>query len=285
MKKQLLSCILTAAMFTGGALGVYGAEFKTQGKSVTFEVGITPEKKASMIVVKKGKSIDNNDNIFAVKEGLADENGKVVFEFDMYDGAPGNLADGEYDVYVKEEGKDKVKYYFAYVSETTKTTLKTDLETSFSNTVSGSSNELALKGAGFNLEGYANLADKSKAMQFAEEYINPGDGVEEYAVAFNLAVGLEELKEDKDVGAVLSEVNLEFEGKKYNDITDVELKTWIDSCFEDVSQLSGVEDFISQYEVSNILNTVNKTRHTGMESILDKYKTELGIENSAEYNA
>ena len=175
MKKKLIVYLLTVALLACSATWVCASEFKTEGNSITFEVTITPNRKASMIVVRAGTPIDNNDNIFAVKETTADENGSAVFEFDMYDGAAGNLADGEYDVYVKEENGEKTKYYFVYASETTKSAIESDLKLSVADTVSNTANLTALKGAGFNMDGYSGLVDTSKIAQMTEEYISEED--------------------------------------------------------------------------------------------------------------
>ena len=280
MKKQLLAYLLAAACFSGS---VSAAEFKTVGNSISFETQIAPKKKASMIVVKAGQSIDSNENIFAIKEATADDSGIVVFEFDMYDGAAGNLADGEYDVFVKEEGGEKVKYYLAYASESTKTAVEAELKSSVSNAVSNPANLVALKGAGFNMDGYQALADNSKIADMTEAYVSDDADSEDYAEAFNLAVAAQELNENKSAADVLKNINLSFEETSYNNIEDASLKNWIETCFDEANGFDSVDSVISMYEKSNILNIINNTRHTGIEAALDKYKSQLGIESTPEY--
>jgi len=283
VKKKLIVYLLTVALLACSATWVCASEFKTEGNSITFEVTITPNRKASMIVVRAGTPIDNNDNIFAVKETTADENGSAVFEFDMYDGVAGNLADGEYDVYVKEENGEKTKYYFVYASETTKSAIESDLKLSVADTVSNTANLTALKGAGFNMDGYSGLVDTSKIAQMTEEYISEEAVIEDYANAFNLAVAVAQINSDKASADVLASINLRFDEKNYNDITDEALKNWINSYFDEVSEVEDIDDFISQYQIANILNIINNTRHTSVESVLNKYKSQLGITSSSEY--
>ena len=95
MKKILCAAFLVSSI----CMNTFAAtDVSVVGNKVTVETDIEAKKWGTLIVTKSGKSLDN-ENIIAMKQALADENGKAIFNFSMPATLEGGV-NGKYDLHI-----------------------------------------------------------------------------------------------------------------------------------------------------------------------------------------
>lgn len=167
--KKLTSCILAFNMILGLTAFASDLPVTITNNTVTVEYTTNSNVVGSIIVVKAGADINNNDNIYAVKQASSNENGIVEFVFNMPDDYD---AEGDYDLYIKCGDSYVDKRIMTYVTHAHKTEIFDNIkqmitEENYSSLVdvfNKSENNSALKVLGFGMSDYAKLPnDDSKA--------------------------------------------------------------------------------------------------------------------------
>ena len=268
------------------------------GSKITVTTVIEKNKTAMLAVVKDGHTLSDTDWICAIKEGTADENGEVTFEFNMPEMLNDSISDGKYLVYTRQTGKNMEEGSFWYASQTTTGLISTnfigvmsgdDLKTLLENP----DNSVALKGLGFGIDVYNSLATVTdtertdicnKTFNSIQDFTTTDiSDIKDYfnqytaVAAANSAIG-ETIIED-----ALENVNFEFEGVKFNDISDTTLKEWIKSSICKNKTYADVQGLKKQYEAANMLYIINNARFDELTGLLTGYSVPLGLSGDASY--
>jgi len=160
--KKITSCILLFNMIL--ELTVFASDLPITIINNTVKVEYTTDKNVigSIIVVKSGADLSNNDNIYAVKQASSNEEGIVEFVFNMPDSYD---AEGDYDLYIKCGDNDIEKNFMTYVTHEHKIAIFDDIKKMISEeNCSGlvdifdkSENNSVLKVLGFSMSDYSKL--------------------------------------------------------------------------------------------------------------------------------
>ncbi len=287
MKRKIVTFLLAVSLFS--AVPASAAVCEVSGNTVSVQAEAEPGERKIMLLVKSGTDISDNSNIYAVKESVADNDGCVIFTFSMAAEKNGLTTDGEYDIYVRKNGKtEKIGSMFYATPESRESIIQNIKGASDENDLSGIfenyDNLVVLKAMGFNMDAYAVLGDdKGDVSEMVYGYTKNAETAEEYANAFALAISAVNINNGEDVSLQLKNADMEFEKVKYSDIKEKEQANFIDEYISEGTYES-IDELVQAYAEANILYIINNTRYDDMEDILKKYADEIGIKSSSEYD-
>lgn len=293
MKNKLISICLALSVFLMGTVSAADVKISDGEKNVTVSHQLEPGSEATLIVVKSGKSITSNEDIYAMVYTKADSAGKAVWTFGMEEKRNGVLTDGEYDLYIKTAGKEFITDKMIYSSLESRNLLLNDLQAittkeMLAAIINNPDKKIILIGAGFDVESYLGLMNfKDEIIKNTFSDINSFAGVKVDSVAesFNEAVAVSGFREDgSNADKYLALANPLFDGVAYSDISDENLKKWL------ATQMNGKEiSLINQIEIeyttANILYIINNARVSEVSGLLDTYDDRIGLNESSDYIA
>lgn len=296
MKKRLTAIIICAGLLIGAAADAKGISVKNSGETVSLSLLREAGDETMLVVVRAGGSIDNNEDIYAMKLLKADENGIAATEFNMSDEKNSISSDGRYDVYVNENGLAVLAGSFAYAgTESRDEILKKFAEISSADALfdlfGAQENIIVLEAMGFDMDTYSKFseADKKELAVLMMEYAKGFSNLEEKEIlkAFDYAMAVKLINKSAqtEISEHLTAVNMEFENAEYISVTDKKLLEWLDGYIYDNKEYLSVSALEKAYETGNILYIINNTRFNDMEGQLSKYADVLEIENASGYGA
>jgi len=110
MKHKLIAFTISAVMLSGLPVMAADTVLSENSRQITVTETVTPETEAILMVIKAGEEIDNDDALYAMLTAVSDSEGKIKWEFSMPDVRNDLPTDGEYDLYIKENGNTLKQY-------------------------------------------------------------------------------------------------------------------------------------------------------------------------------
>ena len=293
MEKKLISICLALSVFLIGIVSAAEVKISDGEKNVTVSHQIDSESNATLIVVKSGKSINSNDDVYAIVHTKADSAGEAVWTFGMEEKRNEVLTDGEYDLYIKVPGKDFIQDKMIYSSLESRNLLLLNLRAvtndgELATIINNENNRTVLMSSGFDIESYLKLTDfDDEIIKNTFSNVNNFSEVKVDIVArtFNKAIAVVGLREDgSNADKYLTLANPLFDEGAYLDISDENLKKWLSSQMngKDISQIGQIE---TEYTTANILYIINNARVSDISGVLDIYDDRIGLNESSDYIA
>lgn len=286
MKRNITVLFSVISLVTGTAYAS-GITVKTTGNTVTVTaINEADSINAVRAVRKDGNASDKND-IFALKNVVADKDGNVVFDFVMPDEKNGVLTDGEYTVTVKQKGKEGESTDFVFVTSGNRSNALNVLKNSNDKlSVLEKTSEYcnALECAGINIDIFSEmpLLQKSDAVSIFEKSLNADDSDEEVVKKFENSVSVSNI--NKKQTGYIGNINPEFENESYNDIdSDAKIK-WIDEYIFINAPYKSMDEFYSSYKNANMFYDINNARFDAVNDKIQLYAAFLGYEGDSTYN-
>ncbi len=285
MKKRITSLVLAISIFS--AMSAYAEPgIKTDGGKITVTAVIEPFSKATMFVVRADASIDDDSNVYAMRQATADENGKVNFSFGIPEEKNSLSTAGEYKVYIKQTEVEMQTGSFFYAPVEKRDEMIFEIKSgNVESVLNNKENEIALKALGIEMDLYKNLDEKASVISMAEEIMKNASSDSDYSDAVNYAILVHYLNEDNEESdTYISKLGLSFENTDFEDINDEKLRSFIISYIYSGRDYNSYDAVKNSYNEANILHIINNTRYTAMEKTLKKYAESLGISSSSEYD-
>lgn len=292
MKKKILCAALVVSSICMNTFAT--AEVSVVDNRVTVEVDSEAEKWGTLIVTKSGDSLDD-ENIIAIKQAFADENGIAVFNFLMPDELEGGV-NGKYDLHIKS-GDENVyieSMYYVLPEDRDDVTEALKNSTDIKAIVENESNEDILRTLGVYVDIYNNFKEKDTQNENTEltDYVcqtfadarTEGMSDEEVINLFNetLVIQAVNLLPDKSV-EIIENLGFSFENIKYKNAEEA-VKDFVCEYIYANKPYTGIEDIQNAYEVANMLYVINNTRFDTMDSKIKGYAQGLGITGSSIYS-
>ena len=283
MKNKAIILALCTGMLAGNFAEAHSVEIVTNSRNVIYSDSISPDTLGICFVVKKGESIEDNSQIYALKNAYSDSDGKIEFSFVMPEEKNGVLSDGEYDIYVKESGSAVKKGSFCYASLESRTdffdivrALTSDSYEALKQILENPDNLIVLKAIGCETDYYN---EKTAEIMFGAITDISAVTQEEFKKEYNKASVISGLiTADKEKAQQLLDIlNPEFEGVKYGDIRDENLTDWL------ASYLKGSTFTQDAYSMANILYKFNTSVADRIDELFLQYEGSMGIANDSRY--
>lgn len=246
----------------------------TEGGRITAVIAAETYERVAVKVQQKDGTL-----LGFVGEAAADEDGKVVFEFQMTAAAPA----GEYVLSYCEGENDAKQYPFAFADITdflAELNAADNAQTVLDLLKSDTGNENAAKVMGIDTEQYSALGEQEQ-LQVAKQYLElrKGTAQAENVEAFSKALGIQ--ISDRNKSKALELYNPEFEGEKFNDLTDDARKQWLVETLT-VSEKTS-EGFERAYGQAQAVYKFLNAKSAEIGTLIGKYETILGLANSPQY--
>lgn len=283
MKKKIMALALCLGIILGTVAEAQKVKIESDSQTVYVTDSISPDSLGVCFIVKKGASIDDDSNVYAVKNAFSDKNGKIEFSFVMPEDKNGGLSDGEYDIYIKEHGKTVKVTDFVYSSLETRGRLI--------NAVKGVTGENELR----TILEDATYQTALKAIGARTEYYNADTAKNMFwAVADFSAITADTLKKEYNIATVKAEfagadkakanqllqiISPSFEGVEYSDITNGELTDWVSGYFVNNSYSD------QKYAEANILYKFNTSVADLIDDLFAQYGDDVSITQDERYIA
>ena len=285
MKHKIIAVVLTLLLIP---VCVYadGVIIECEESTMNIKMNLIDEKYANLIVSKKGEEIHNNDNIFAMKRSISDNDGVVSFSFTMPD-EKGSIINGEYDVVIKPDGEDVIKDSFIYATNEDRKGLEEEILSAteyaqIGDALGKSENRIVLKAMGINVEDYILIENKDKILKNIFENKKTLTDNSYLSDCINTEISLDFINNSKDIKKHLSVINPVFEETAFGELSDAEAEFLIE-CINAGRVYENAEKMIEKYKEAAVLYKINNTRFDRLEETLSKYANSLGIENTNEY--
>lgn len=293
MKKKVL-CV--AFMIFSMCTNAFAAtDVSVTDNKVKVEADASSGEWGTLIVTRSGKSLDD-ENIIAIKQAVADQDGIVTFNFTMPAVLEGGV-NGKYDLHIKNGDENIYTESIYYASPADRSSVAGELKsnTDIKTVLEKEGNENTLKALGVSLDIYNKLKEVdaknnnteltdaiSKAFTAAR---SDGMSDEEAASLLNEILIMQAINTFSDNGVEnIEKLGLSFENTKYKDANDSAKKFVCDYIYAN-KPYSNVSDIKKAYLTANILNVINTTRFDSMEAVLKKYAESLGITKETAYTS
>jgi len=292
MKKILCAAFLVSSMCMNAFAA---ADVSVVGNKVTVEVDIEAEKWGTLIVTKSGKSLDN-ENIIAMKQAVADENGKAIFNFSMPATLEGGV-NGKYDLHIKNGSKDVYIESMYYVLPADRSRIIEELKngTDIKAVLENDSNKEIFNALGVHLDIYEEFKQADTQNQNTEltdsvcnAFIDARTGDMSDAEIIELLNGMLVIQKinvssDNNIETI-EKLGYSFENTDFAS-ADSATKNFVGEYIYLNKPYSSIAQVKKVYETASMLNVINNTRFNDMESKLAGYAGGLGIENNAVYKS
>lgn len=297
MKKKLrgiAAFVLTSLIFSSfAALAAPVAinEVKVAGESVTVSgTAEKPDTYVSMVVVKKGGSTENTEDILTVGQTKTDSAGKYSLYFEIPASYAGKNADGEYDVIVHLNHAQSTSGSFLYVGTATRNEFLAIVKTKTAQEVVDAivNQEEYRKGFdidGANVEDFMALTQNQKYALMEElftDYDRSALTLTGFAVDFNRMTAFYSIENKSNVATNLTLIDPQFKEKKFTENSDIE-KEDIQKALENLIPFGSYSKFGEGYAIAAILTIVNHARYSALDELMNQYKTELGLSGNDTY--
>lgn len=291
--KKVLCTILAACTISSNALAA--ANISVNGNKITAEVDIDAGKWGTLIVTKAGKSLDN-ENIIAMKQAFADENGKAIFKFSMPEELEGGV-NGEYDLHIKNGDGDIYIENMYYILPSDREGVIDSLKNSedIKTILEDEKSKEVLSSLGAHLDIYGEFAKideengngdltESVCKTLKEALTEDMSETEVVDLLNNTLIvqAINVLPEEK--AEIIEKLGYSFEEVKYED-AQIDTKNFVCEYIYSNKPYSNIEEIKKAYDTANMLSVINSTRFDAMESKLTGYAAALGITEDEAYKS
>ena len=287
MKKILVSTFFAGLICMSAFLISYAMEIKSDGTEITINATAEPDSSAIMFITNKDGSIENNSDIFAIKQSKADLNGNISFSIALPEEKNGATTDGEYVVHLKCSNSDIVKGTFIFAFEVSKKNAIDGIRNgSMYSIMEGDEYQYALKSLGVNVDQYRKIdtAKREAALNKVNSDIDIASATNpEIVNSINTVIAIELLNENVAEIDSLHGLGLCFENENYDELNNSNKALWIFDYMKSGIPYSECSGFRKEYQKANCLFVINSTRFDAMETALNKYSIILEINESSEY--
>ncbi len=289
--KKALSLLLIAGLLSAQAVYAKDIEISSNNKKITVTAQLEPSSYGFMIAAKQGEDINNNNNVFAVLEQQSDENGNVIFSFDMPQERNGQATDGIYDVFVKQNGKNVLSDSFAYATEQSKSNLISQLKNAqdaatVKEIMLNADNLIALKALKIGAEAYSALNEANQTVA-AEGFVTAKSASmsdSEICDAINHITALWGINSDSgNVQLYIAAANFTDGETYYESISDLTLISEINEYILANRTYADTTALELAYKQVNALYKINNAKFDQMDTLLAKYSTVLNLDNDSNY--
>lgn len=286
MKRKILAVI---SVCLAAQIGVHASDMVIN--DVTFEgnkviVSGTDESEGNTLTAKVLPSASGADSVgdaVAVRELKSGTGGTFSFDFVMADKKNELDTSGVYTVYINSGGDIKTKT-FNFVSSTMRGEVigvfQSCNEDSIKTLLADETKKTILDVIGIDLEEYNALGDnKGKAIVLMlGECDLSAMSESEIREAVNKAVDVVSLEFADSTAATvyLSDLNPDFKGTKYNEITDAAQKARIAS-YMAKTEYTSYQAFEDRYRDANAFYLVNSARYSGIKQIIADNDDSFGL--------
>ena len=295
IKRNLAGAITIALAMSSVPAYASDINVSSESQRIVVKDSAYPGSGIMLLVVKKGADVNNTDNIYAMKYAEAGDDGTVVFNFDMPDDRiDDSYISGEYDLYIREGTSSETTDEFVYMTVGSREEIIEDIKdgADFNSVLSNPDNVAILETMGCNISSYNDLEDESDKLLVANMMSADIDEIssitiEEFYKKFNSALALV-LINNSDHGpydTYVSQINPEFENKKYNDVADTTLVSWIETQISNVDEFDSIDGFESFYKKMYAYHIINTMRVDDVNANIEKYATLLEIDGMDGYEA
>lgn len=282
----LLSASAEAADINIESIKVEGADVTVSGMAEKTDAYVT------MVVLKKGGSTENTDDILTVGQKKTDASGAFSLYFEVPKVYNGESSEGEYEVLVhlNKSEDEKANADFLYISEDTRKEFLDIVKTKTAAEIADAVSSNSLYEKGFMLEGaqtekFLSLPADSRTALFGEllaEKDKENITLSSIAPEFNILAAFYELDTDKNVSDNLKILNPVFEEKEFNTLNEDE-QQFIQEAVKRNIAFKSYQNFKKGYIWCGALYKLNSSRFSDIDGVMSKYKTELELENDSSY--
>ena len=290
MKKKILCVAFMLSAICGNAYAA--ADVSMVDNNVTVEIDSEAEKWGTVIVTKSGESLDN-ENIIAVKQAFADENGKAIFNFSMPETLEGGV-NGKYDLHIKSGDEDVYIESMYYALPVDRANVIDGLKnsTDIKAIIEDESNEEALRTLGIYLDIYNDLKDEDSQNENTAlidsvcetfvDYRTSDMSDAEVIDLFNETLVTKAVNTLDESVEVIEKMGFSFENIKYKNAEDA-VKNFVCDYIYENKPYTSFDNVQGAYEVANMLYVINNTRFDTMDSKIEGYAQGLEITEDSIY--
>ena len=246
----------------------------TEGGRITAVITAEPYARVAVKVQKENDTVPG-----FVDEKAVDENGTVSFDFMM----PASCSEGKY-ILSYCEGEDDAKQYSFDFADPTDFVEKLNAVSKWEDVAAlltpSAGNRYKAEFMGWDMEIYDAFSEQER-QEMLQCYldIRIGTTQDAHTEAFTKAMGLQ--ISDKDNAKALELYNPEFEGKKYNELTDEEHQQWIVKALNVTEKT--IEGFEKAYTQAQAVYKLTMAKSAEVAGIIRDYGELLGITASPKY--
>lgn len=291
MKKKILCAAFMLSAICVNA--VAAADVSMVDNKVTVEIDSAAEKWGTVIVTKSGESLDN-ENIIAVKQAVADENGRAIFNFSMPAILEGGV-NGKYDLHIKSGDEDVYieSMYYALPADRDNVVEELKNSTDIKTIIENEDNEEALRTLGVYLDIYNDLKDAdtqngntaltdSVCGTFVDARVADMSDTEVINL-FNETLVIKAINTLPDESVeIIESLGFSFEDIKYKNADDA-VKNFVCEYIYENKPYTSLDNIQGAYEVANMLYVINNTRFDTMDDEIEGYAQELDITDDPIY--
>lgn len=264
-------------------LCVYSIGYATEITSVSFngsEVLISGKGDEEQAVVKimPKNAEDSIDNIAVLKGVKTDRNKEVSVSAVMPE------ISGTYSVFLKS-GTIAEKE-FSYINVSDRQTFIDKLNTQETDVfalLEEENSKVILNNFGVNVELYTSFSETQKRECIDKILTGEIISKDNIKTRINTAAALTAINNNIKVSKSLSDLELEFESVKHKDITDAQLRNWIEKLISANVKYQSASDLEKEYRDANILYLINHAKYTEYDSLITKYDSELQMTSDNSY--
>ena len=278
MKRVLLAIcigivILLPTLQVSAQISMENAEV-SDNRGVTVNIVTTPY---ARVAIKAQK--ENDTLIGTILEKYADEKGNVQFYFKM----PEYASDGRYILSCCEDENNAQQYSFDFADITEFLELLNEASTAqtvFDLLSPTENNRYTAIVMGFDMDLYDELTNQEQ-LRMIEQYlkIRRGNTQADNVDAFSKALAIQIA--DKDKLKALTLFNPEFDGIKFNALSNQEQRQWITDAMYIKEKTT--DDFEKAYAQASVLYRISNAKNTELAEIIKNYGNVLEITNSSKY--
>ncbi len=277
MKIKVLSAGICAVLCTcsiGYATEITSVSFNG---SEVFINGKGDEKQAVVKIIPKNAE-DNIDNIVVLKGIETDSNREVRVSAVMPE------ISGTYSLFLKSGNIAEKEFSYMNVSDRQLfidklNTQGTDVFALFEE----ESSKIILNNFGVNVELYDSFSETQKKECIDKISTDEMISEDNIKTRINTAALLTAINNNINVSQSLSDLELEFESVKYKDITDAQLRSWIERLISANIKYASESDLEKGYRTANILYLINNAKYTEYDNLISKYDSDLQITSDSSY--
>lgn len=289
--KKTVAAVLGVALISSncfGAVTEIDSDYKTAVNKVTVTGKAENGDFLGYTVVKKGENEDDPSKILSAGDlEVKSSDGKFSLDFVV----PVNTPTGDCTVNIGWFGGNETKHkdiHFVNVSNASAAVKNAEqfeeLKAIFA---AGSEHSEALVQMEYDLAGLnkkISASGKDKVLTaFLNDTTRKKDDIAETVKAFGKYLGVEFINENITGG--LEKINPDFDGKTYTELADSKRQEFLNNSVYKKAPYGSIENLYAGYTELNIIFEINNAAIGEFADIIEKYKSELGVENKDYYAA
>lgn len=272
------------------AVNIVNAEFQmsspvVRGNEIIIDGNVKEiEKTITFLVVKSGGDVNDTNDILTVGQVKSDADGNFQVKIEMDDS-----QSGKYNIILHSNNTSdyNTSVGFIYINEEIMNQLLADLTMKTAEEIEyelsiNKDYQYALESQGLAIEQFLSV-NQNERIEYIKDIGHEVESVKDFAEKLNIRLLFNELNNKKNISENLNRINLTFEEQTFDKFTDNE-QAMIVKLIEKRLPVENWESLINNYNNCVVLMKFNFARYSDIDSLMEKYKTELGLDNSAAYN-